>query len=291
MNPPITQMYDELCEQLARLNYLITEAKPMVATVAVIPGKKPEEQHDHGPIVPEHFIAAAAAGKATEQYLDLHIKKGLCTKTARRTVGAMLYSPDITPLAGEIPACVEAINLSKLNLKEHLLNTYEERYERFEALRTECPGVMALHLYRQIRCMHNAEVTKVNFTWQRKISLVRPKTKPQLIKMIEKEVNVASPERAAGLIELIKAVMALPIDQIRLRRNVQPQPSANIWEAGRIRTVTAPMPILVVQNKPIDIKPLPDFDPAVPPTNRTADKLVTRQIGEVRGIIVEQIVL
>lgn len=286
----IPALYSSLSENLAQLRYLMHEITPLVASVAVVPDvKKNEPRNALFPIQPQHFRASDAARKAAESYLDLHIKDGLCTKTARRSVGAILFSPDITPMAWEIPPCIERINSDKDAIKQLLLEHYEERYQRFDALREHCPGIMALHLYRQIRCINQAGVSKVSFTWQRKAALVRP-SRENIVKIIDREICHASPERAEGLVELMKAVMSIPSKDLRLRRLVQPQPSANVWFESSKATMTAPMPILVVQNTPMDIKPLPDFDPAVPPKNRQADKLETREIGVVRGISVEQIV-
>lgn len=291
MAQTIKKHYETICERLAELNYLMTAATPIHAIVRAIPNKTPQQQHEHGVIEPEHFEGAAAAKKAAELYLDLHLKTGLCTKTARRSVGALLYVPNLHPIARDIPACVRAINQAKNDLKQHLLDTYPERYQRFEALREECPAVMALHIYRQIRCMDFMKVNKINFTWQRKTALVRPKSKQDLIRMIDQEISVASAERAETLTQLLTAVTAIPINTIRLRRPVQPQPAANIWlaESPTIINVITPMPILVVQNTPIQNKPLPHFNPAVPPIQRKADKLITEQLGMVRGIIVEQV--
>lgn len=289
MPQTIKKHYVQICEQLAELKYLLNAATPMTATVATIPDKKPAEQTVHGTITPVHSTGTQAVANTCERYLDLHVKEGLCSKTARRTVGALLYCPSHNPLANQIPTCVDAINTAKENLKQYLILNFQERYQRFDALREQCPGVMSLHLYRQIRCMHNPPVEKLSFTWQRKNALARPKSKAELIKMFEDEIACASTERSGQLTELLQAVTATPFHQLRLRRLVQPQPSANVWSNGIISTINAPMPILVIQDSPLTIKPLRDFEPAVPPTNRTADKLATHVLGTIRGITVEQV--
>jgi len=279
----ITQHYNQLSAELAKLKYLITCDEPSYASVAVIPDKEPDQIHFHGLIEPEHFSGRAAASKAAASYVDLHLKPGACTKTARRTVGVLYLSPDINPLASEIPACVEAINQAKENIEQYLIANYPTRTQRFDALRAECPGIMALHLYRKIRCLTDQNILKVHFTWQRKTSLVKPK-KEELLLSIGKEISVASQERADELRILLANVASTPVEQLRLRRAVRPQPSANVWFKDEgTRTLTAPMPLIVIQENSIGVKILGDFDPSEPPPNRVADKLVTRTLGVLRG--------
>ena len=52
----------------------------------------------------------------------------------------------------ELRQLVDRINTAKAGIETFIVSSYGTRQERFEALRAECPGVMTLHLYRQIRC-------------------------------------------------------------------------------------------------------------------------------------------
>lgn len=284
---PIHQNYSQICEQLRQLSYLITDIEPVMASVATIPTKLRGQTFEHGTIEPTYLCHRDAAKAAAEAYSDLHIKPDLCTKTARRSVGVVQFCAHKDPRAAQISTCVASINEAKENIEQYLLTTYTTRKERFEALRDVCPGIMALHLYRQIRCFEDMNILKVHFTWQRKAALTRPASRQQLIERIQTEALAASEERAQYLLELQNHVSRVPIERIRLRRTVQPQPSANIWFPEQTRTVTAPLPLLIVQNTPITTKPIAVFDPAAPAPRRTADKLQAEPFGYLRGATLE----
>ncbi|WP_373276829.1 DNA replication terminus site-binding protein [Edwardsiella tarda] len=110
---------------------------------------------------------------AAQSYLDLHIDPELSQKASRRSVGIIWLSPTWIgrAAADNIKTTVERINTTKAAIEDFIISNYQTRHERFEALRAECPGVMTLHLYRQIRCYAQEELSSIRFSWQRKDSL------------------------------------------------------------------------------------------------------------------------
>lgn len=284
----ISQQYDQLCSDLARLKLLITTTKPTYAQVAEIPRTfRNQEAARIETIVPTQLEGREALTHAANAYLDLHVMEGLSQKVTRRTVGALVFSPDTSDTAKNIPACVQSINEAKANIQSYVISTYETRNERFDALKEACPGVMAQHLYRGIRCLNNARIERMSFTWQRKYSLKRP-VKAVLVQQIREELSYAtSHEKVQLLEELIVSVEATPASQLRIRRAVPAQPSVNVWNDAQVQTLTAPLPIIVIQSNVPAIKPLQDFSADTPRRDRQLDRLNSSILGSFAGSIIE----
>lgn len=284
----ITQQYDQLCSDLARLKLLITTTNPSYALVAEIPKTfRNQETARVETIVPAQFEGREALTHTANAYLDLHIMEGLSRKVTRRTVGALVFNPHTSQTARDIPACVISINKAKANIQSYVTSTYKTRNERFEALKEACPGVMAQHLYRGIRCLDNFKVERMSFTWQRKYSLKRP-VKAVLVQQIREDLSYAtSHEKVQLLEELIVLVEATPASQLRIRRAVPQQPSVNVWNDVQVQTLTAPLPIIVIQSNVPVIKPLQNFSADIPKRDRRLDRLNSSILGSFAGSIIE----
>ncbi len=171
----ISEQFSAMCRDLTNLSSLIKRLPPRYAKVAAIPptGKGMENEPVNKIVVTEQ-TGREALELAAHSYRDLHINPDYSQKSARRTVGVLWFSPSRIGVADEIAATVERINAAKAGIEEFIISTYPTRQERFEALRADCPGVMTLHLYRQIRCYTNGDIDSIRFTWQRKDSLKKP---------------------------------------------------------------------------------------------------------------------
>ncbi|EAR4705939.1 DNA replication terminus site-binding protein, partial [Salmonella enterica] len=164
----ISEQFSAMCRDLTNLSSLIKRLPPRYAKVAAIPptGKGMENEPVNKIVVTEQ-TGREALELAAHSYRDLHINPDYSQKSARRTVGVLWFSPSRIGVADEIAATVERINAAKAGIEEFIISTYPTRQERFEALRADCPGVMTLHLYRQIRCYTNGDIDSIRFTWQR----------------------------------------------------------------------------------------------------------------------------
>ncbi|WP_373276830.1 hypothetical protein [Edwardsiella tarda] len=67
------------------------------------------------------------------------------------------------------------------------------------------------------------------------------------------------------------------------------QPVANIMAAGALKTVTAPLPIIVIQDNPLKIGMLRDFDASEQRRTRS-DKTSSTLLGMFAGVAIEAIV-
>jgi DNA replication terminus site-binding protein len=125
----------------------------------------------------------------------------------------------------------------------------------------------------------------VRFSWQRKDALVTP-DKPDLMRRIAEEIEHSSITTHFSLNQLLMAISATPEHRLRLRRPVRVQPVANIRTDRETKTVTAPMPILILQDSDLLIKPLADFDASVRRKARS-DRSVSVVLGTFAGVTVE----
>lgn len=282
----IYQQYSSLSQGLNHLSSIITHIPPRYARVAVIPPTpKGLENKPVTKIVLTEQTSHEAIELAARCYRDLHINSDYSQKSARRTVGVLWFSPTRIGIADEIIATVERINAAKANIENYIVSTYSTRQERFEALRADCPGVMTLHLYRQIRCYSHGDIDSIRFTWQQKDSLKIP-AKEALLQRIREEMDRSGPDVKGPLEQLIQKIISTPETRLRERKKVKIQPAANIMAAGMLKTVTAPMPLIVIQDKELDIKMLHNFDASEQRKTRS-DKAASEVLGTFRGITIE----
>lgn len=282
----ISEQYSALCRDLTLLTNLLKQLPTRYARVAPIaPTSKGMENEPISKIVVSEQTGQDAVKLASSCYQDLHINADFSQKSARRTVGALWFSSENTAIIDGIQAAADRINLAKSGIEEFIISTYETRQERFEALRAECPGVMTLHLYRQIRCFAHENVDSIRFSWQRKDSLKTP-VKTELLQRITEELERSGPDHRLPLEQLIRKIDSTHEQYLRERREVKVQPVANIMVAGQLKTVTAPMPLIVLQSKDVDIKMLSDFDASEQRKTRS-DKVSSQVLGTFAGVIIE----
>lgn len=281
-----TEHINTLMSSLISLEHLIQVTPYRIAQVSVIPSiPKGQEEEPIDFISMQTITGKLALKAATSAYKDIYIHPDYSQKSARRTPGAIWYCPHTSPDALNIAELVQRINNAKAAIETFIISTYPTRQLRFEALRQHLPGIMTLHLYRQIRCYLNSGITSVGFTWQQKDSLTRP-NKDKLIMQIEQLIEQGSADQILALSQLLSKVSAAPQENLRVRRKVKVQPAANVWSGASLRTVTAPLPILIIQSEPVEIGQLGDFRANKDRKKRT-DKAQTQLLGTLAGSSIE----
>lgn len=287
----IAQTFHRLEDDLALLNRVLAEKSPLYARVCVIPPVADgEENLPVARIEPILMYGAQAIEQAQKAYTDLHIKDGLSQKSTRRTAGVLWYADDNPEFSAEVMALITAINFSKQSIQDHIISEFGNQNARFSALHNACPGVMTLHLYRQIRAWHNADLQSVRFSWQRK-SLLRIPDKTKLLASMQTDV-IDNSAVSLPVGNLAQKIANTPQEKLRLRRPAKIQPVANIVfrnedgaPTAALKTVTALMPYIVIQDQRLDIKPLQNYAPR--DIQRNSDRLATEVIGTYHGETIE----
>lgn len=282
----IKEQFETLNADLNVLEQLLRNNPLRLARVTPIPGIPPGQESDpiHGINVTEH-TGADAVKLAIACYKDLYISSNYSQKSARRTPGVLWYSPTRSRSAEKIEDVVGRINAAKEAIEKFIVSTYPTRQGRFEALRAECPGVMTLHLYRKIRCYASENVRSVRFSWLQKDVLTKP-AKTELVARIEEDMEHGGADRNVALQQLLTKVMGTPAELLRVRRGVKVQPAANIMGETGVKTVTAPMPIIIVQNEQLETGVLGNFELYEHRKTRS-DKVKSQILGTYGGNVVE----
>jgi DNA replication terminus site-binding protein len=284
----ICSLFDNVTLDLSRLDNLLQQTPPALAVVSRIPPVHKGYEHEViRQIIPEFSTGMAAMQLASEAFSDLHIKSPFSQKSARRYVGVIHLRPAQHHCA-EIVQLVHRINVNKAEIEALVINGNTTRQARFNAVHDSCPGVMTIHLYRKIHCFEAAMVKSVRFSWQRKDSLHRP-DKAALLTQINTELERATPDSRLPLNQLLRKVSCTPEAALRIRRPVKVQPSANIVTCSGLKTVTAPLPIIVVQDEDITSEQIAAFSAAQGRKQRS-DKRKNTVLGTFSGRTIEQVI-
>ncbi len=272
---------------LLQLNHLLDACTPVRAIVTPVPPvlKIGEQDRELVKVISVHQkLGQAAVAEAKRAYGDLHIHPDYSQRSARRTPGVLWYSPVSLSVTNKFVDVIARINQAKATIEIEITQQYSSREDRFEKLREVCPGVMALHLYRQIRCYHQP-ITSARFSWLRK-DVVSKVDKAKLLERLQADIRRLGEECPSQLLLLKDNIISTPEEAIRARRDIQPQPVANLMIQGKVKTVTATMPLIVLQSVSLEIKPLTTFDAAIKRGTR-ADKQQAILLGSFNGSIYE----
>lgn len=280
--------FSQLSSSLRELSYLLSSTNISKAITSQIPFIPPGEES----LLRDHIKVQESTGRraikiAKEIYNDLYIDERYSQKSSRRTAGVLFIQPSLNSSSHEIKSLIETINNTKQEIKGFVTNNYSTQKERFEALKEACPGVMTLHLYRAIRILANKDVQSIRFTWQRKEVLTKP-SKNKLLEQLHSEAAHSDPNNEESYQQLAKLIANTPEELLRERRQVREQPSANIVMASKARTVTAPLPIVVIQEEPFTIKALGDFEASE--RKQRSDRRETTLLGYLRGSAIEAVI-
>ncbi|MDE1488130.1 DNA replication terminus site-binding protein [Xenorhabdus bovienii] len=291
----LKKTFNQLTDELLALKKLISDSSPLFIRVSDIPPVlRGAENIPVKEVEPVQLYGREAMTKAVDIWQDLHIKDEFSQKAARRASGALWFPSENNAFTAELIRLLEQINALKGSIENHIINTYQTRSARFEALHNQCPGVLTLHLYRQIRWWKDERISAVRFCWQEKESLLVPDKVELLVRMGKDSREDES--QKVPMSQLIKKVSSVPEDRLRIRRRLKVQPAANITfgselnPAGTLKTVTAPMPYIIIQNERPEIKMLGHFD-ATERTNRKLrnDRVKTEILGYFHGETIEVI--
>ncbi|MFT7684519.1 MAG: DNA replication terminus site-binding protein [Moritella dasanensis] len=254
----IKSLFDQLTEHLQKLEKLLDTTKPVQALVSRIPAVlKGQEQAVINEIIPELATDMLAMKLAAEAFKDIHIKHPFSQKSARRYVGIIHLHPEHENSA-KIVAQINTINSLKAEIEHAVVSENDTRQARFSAIHDNCPGVMTVHLYRKIHCLDNEGVKSVRFSWQRKDSLHQP-DKIKLLGEINAEKDRATTDNQLALTQLHQKIATTAEHELRVRRPVKVQPAANIVKVSGLKTVTAPLPIIVIQVQPLEANEVAEF--------------------------------
>jgi len=289
----LKKTYEQLTDDLLALKMLISGSSPLLSHVSYIPPVlRGEETLPIEFVDPQKLYGHSAMMKAVEVWGDLHIKHEFSQKSARRASGVLWDSSEDNAFTVELVRLLCQINELKESIETHIITTYKTRSERFEALHHQCAGVMTLHLYRQIRWWKDENISSVRFSWQEKESLLIP-DKAELLVRMGKEGR-ESEDKQVALSLLMKQIISIPEERLRIRRRLKVQPSANIKFSGEQhttcirRTVTAPMPFIVIQDERPEVKALKFFDVENRRKPRS-DRVETEILGTFHGESIEVI--
>lgn len=225
---------------------------------------------------------------ATEAYSDYHVKSGFPTKASRRTVGYMHLYP--TAIAQSIEDKVREINSAKLKVEKFVHRNFQTQNDRYKALREASNGLITLHLYRQIRCLSEQNIIKIGFAWSNKQSVtkvVKTELLSMLTKQIQAEIDLGNSE-VGHLSNLINTVSNVPEELLRLVRPIQVQPVANFVTETHSKTITASLPIIIIQKeKPKVILPKNYNAEHANKHKKRTDSHKREHIGFLRGYKIE----
>lgn len=260
MNPHSTlrQLSNLLHSKLDELSRLLIEANP-TAVAAAIPGVAPGDENkpvEQITVVPVFDKEATAL--AIKCYKDLYIGEHTSKKSVRRTVGAVWIDNSVFFTA--IEAVVREINEIKMAIKSLVVDSGLSRHNRFKLLREIMPGIFTMHLYRQIHLFSGVDVSLVAFSWQQKDSIYAIE-KDSLIEQIQTVINETTAEDyIEALKSLQAAVISVPEGKLRIRRSIKVQPGVNLKIGNSYKTVPGPMPVIILQEAPLDIRKIRSFD-------------------------------
>ena len=288
----ISTTFQTLESEITQLRGVLGSRLPLKASVCVLPAVADGEEDmaiEH--IMPELKQGHDAVHAACAAYADLHIRDGYSQKSARRTTGVLWYDNTDAEFSQLVTRLVTSINQHKESIQRHIIENYggdrRPEYMRFNALHSACPGVMTLHLYRQLRMFDNANVNLVSFGWRQKTLFSRV-NKIELLQKMGKDIE-EDEDKSVRLNSLIKAIARVPEEKLRLRRPVKVHPAANIAMADpehpdqilRLSAASS-MPFIIIQDEHVKIRPLPEFvaNEVKPRSNRLKTDVIVIFHGE-----------
>ncbi|WP_052481440.1 DNA replication terminus site-binding protein [Gilvimarinus agarilyticus] len=290
-DPLLVEHIETLDTGLRDLAKLFRKIMPTRAFVTKMPGTlKGQENAAVGNITGEVFTSKRAIEQAISCYHDLYIKPDLSQKVARRSVGVIWIRPSDTPLEQiqQLVDCVATVNHAKNDMKAHITSLYANRKDRFESLRQVRTGLMTVQLYRSIKLFRDESIERVGLSWERKqlVDKVKPEKKIELLNSLDEEISHRDKEGALPLIQLKAKIGPVPAELLRLRRDVRVQPVANVTRE-RNQTITAVMPIVLIQNNTPKLSPIEPFI-ASERRKQRSDRSQARVLGTFNGSTIEE---
>lgn len=291
----LAQTFSYLSDDLATLKRMVEMSSPRFSCASFIPHVlRGQENNPVDLIEPAQHFGYEAISRSADAWNDLHIRQDFSQKAARRMPGVLWYQAGKDSSTDDMIRVLVRINETKSAIERYITGTFQSRTARFEALHNACPGVMTMHLYRQIRWWHDEDIAAVRFCWQEKDSLYTPDKNALLMKISSN--GDSSADMSVPVEILFKKVLSVPEERLRVRRKIRVQPVANVtFHQGddmplALKTVTATMPFIVIQNRQPDFKMLDTFSAQNREGRKPrSDRANTEIIGTFSGETIEMV--
>ena len=276
----LSRIYAHLEHSLSELRKELKLVDILGSSVASIAPTLNGEENEIREFIQVNSVAGNAAVEAAANcYNDLHVQPDLSTKSTRRTVGYLWLPENDRSL--RIASIVSDINQFKQNIESRITGThknldgtetkdptpYLDRNARFTALREMSKGIMPLHLYRKIICLSSGDIKSLYLNWQKKDVVLKFSKKSTFW---ENLVRAHDSEHTDAMEKLKLAQLIDQIEyrsrgdghkDIRIRRTTQPQPVVSYTPIeAKMVTHSAPMPVILIQNKVPSFKMLKNFN-------------------------------
>ncbi|WP_163931600.1 DNA replication terminus site-binding protein [Paraferrimonas sp. SM1919] len=282
----LVKLINQLTSDLKQFGDIIEQAQPHQSQFTELFFKHKENDLitniESQTAIKQSYLDQGADKKISQAYQDLTLIDGLSGKYARRYPGCIRFSHQ-QARKYQLDALVEGINAVKNQIKVFVTDNYHDRFTRFDALHDALPGVMTLHLYRQIHLIEK-DVQKVRFHWVNKANLQKV-NKQQLVAKLNAEAQTSE---QLYIKQLLNKVVSVKESKLRYRRPVSIQPVSNIWFADKSRlTKTAALPMVIISDQHCQIYPLNQLKPIT--RQARSDQSHNAVLGNYHGVNIEMI--
>lgn len=219
---------------------------------------KDEESEPVEKIVVTPVKGHTAYHEAIRAYKNLYAEEGYSSKAAFRLPGYIQVSPRsscrITKIVDQINSLAEAFK-SKVT-------TISGASERHAIIHQLFPGLITKQLYRRLHTVE--DVSSMGFFWAKKF--VTNKTSKNAVLELLRSQRTKPPQGVLSSVwssfvqDEMKLISELPSDcELRFKRPARVSPAVNI-DAGEKKQISAHLPVIVLQKKPIIVRPLMNYD-------------------------------
>jgi len=278
----ISETINTIIAGLNRVGQLMrSQSATAIAMVSFIEPTTVEQEHEPISLIsPQLHTGQQALELAAQAYSDLTYMQMYSKKAVRRTIGVVTLPNN--NISKEIAVLIRETNTLKKQLQEHITQEYTGRKARYNALHYSYDGIFTNHLYRSINLIHNLEAKKVTFTWKRKEIVARIDKKALLDELKEIIGNSNQTSKQITLSSFHNAIEELPTELIRCKRVVKVIPWARITTTTNAINVVASLPIIIINDEKVSVKPIKTFDASIKNKVRR-DSQSSALIGHYKG--------
>lgn len=233
---------------------------------------KDEESEPVKKVVVTPIKGVTAYHEAIRAYKNFYAEDGYSSKAAFRLPGYIQVSPESSC---RITNIIDQINSLADSFKAKV-TTIAGASERHAIVHQLFPGLITKQLYRRLHAVE--DVSSMGFFWANKF--VTNKTSKDAVEELLKGQRTKPPQGVSTSVwstfveKEMKLISELPSDcELRFKRPARVSPAVNI-DAGTKKQLSAHLPVIVLQEKPIIVRPLLNYDAA---TSRCARS--DKQIG------------
>lgn len=254
---------NQLEAALSQLATLLDKYRLIQAQVFQLPEVAPGEEHQPISFIPVTPLQGKEAHQAAIQaFRRFYGHSGAATKTPYRLPGILQYQGNGEAVAAQ----VDRINRLKDQFKA-CVQSLGSRTQKFETLHALFPMLITLQVYRHIKCIIQRPNT-VRFIWAHK-SVVSKVSRDQIVEMLTQQLEqppqhlINSEEWQRNVTRELNEVLRLAPDiELRLRRDIKVQPLVNLQYPNNQQPLTAPLPLLIIDEdpQPIPVGALADYD-------------------------------